>query len=181
MSLCLLLLLNCRVLGSFNWPTQKWGFFPSCLWILWIMSGNQVETERWAVLLNLSFPMMPVIMVFEYSYLNKLGNQQTDLHIAVRNGYKLYALNFKSLCVINCLLSIVHMNKCFPYSHNSGKLSSEKQSELCSTSPLVHQTVIPLTPTYKHNPTQSGSIWPDAHNPWKLSIILKPNFPIPII
>lgn len=31
--------------------------------------------------------MMPIIMVFEYSYFNKLDNQQTDLHIAVRNGY----------------------------------------------------------------------------------------------
>lgn len=125
---------------------------------------------------------MPIIMVFEHSYFEKLGNQQTDLHITVRNGYKLYALNFKSLCGMNCLLSTVHMNKCLLYSHDLGKLSSGKESELCSSGPLVHLlTVIPLTPTYKHMPTQCGSIWTDADNPWKLSIILKPNFPVQIV
>lgn len=129
MSVCLFLLLNCRVLSSFSWPMQQcWGFFQPCLCILWIVLVNQVETEHWAVLLHLSFPIMPIIMVFEYTYLNKLGNQQTDLHITVRNGHKLYAL--KSLCGINHLLSIVHMNKCFLYSHNSGKVSSDKESEL---------------------------------------------------
>jgi len=80
------------------------GFFSSCLWILWIASANQVETERWEVLLHLSFPTIPIIMVFEYSYFNKLGIQQTDLHTTVRNGYKPSAINFKSLCGIVCLV-----------------------------------------------------------------------------
>lgn len=80
---------------------------------------------------------------------------------------------------MNFLLSIVHMNKCFLYSHDSGKLSSEKESELCSTAPSAHfLTVIPLAPTYKRILTQFASIWTDADNPWKLTIIPKPNFPI---
>lgn len=83
---------------------------------------------------------------------------------------------------MSCLLSIVHTNKYFLYSHDSGKLSSENKPELCSTGPLAHLlTVIPLAPTYKHILTQFGSIWTDADNPWNFSIILKPNFPIQIV
>lgn len=62
---------------------------------------------------------MPIIMVYEN---NNLGNQQTDLHITVRNEYKLWALNFNRLCGMSCLLSIMHMNKYFLHSHDSGKL-----------------------------------------------------------
>lgn len=84
-------------------------------------SVRQVEPGR-AALLCLSFPTMPIITVFEN---NNLGNQQTDLHTTVKNGYKLCAVNFNSLCGIVCLVSCIPIN--ISFTAMTQENSSEKE------------------------------------------------------
>lgn len=127
-------------------------FFSSCLWILWITSMNQVETEWWPVLPHLHLHTMPFITVFEYIYFNKLGSQQTDLHITEIDSDFLHLI--LRVCVewTGCLVLCTWTNVSFTIVAEEN--CSEKESELSSTSLLVHHlAVILLTPTYKSIPT----------------------------
>lgn len=136
-------------------------------------SVKQVERGQ-AALLHLSFSTVPIIMVFEN---NNLGNQKTDLHIKVRNWYKLWALNLTvhvewTVCLVSCIWTNVS------FTVMTQENSSEKKWNLCRAGPSVY-----LLTDFSHIYIQAhpDTIWStgptgtNADKPWKISVLSKPN------